>query len=104
MKQMSLVKILCAFNFKYDVTCFLFKDILLRGRILQRAEKVTSDFVQDHHKYNDARALYSCISNNLRHLDQVNRVEPLLSGQMTGCRWPDNKKSRIIKDNLKTTC
>jgi hypothetical protein len=31
-------------------------------------------------------------------------VEPLLSGLMTGCRWPDNKKSRIIEDNLKTTC
>jgi hypothetical protein len=33
-----------------------------------------------------------------------NTVERLLSGLMTGCRRPDNKKSRIIEDNLKTTC
>jgi hypothetical protein len=31
-------------------------------------------------------------------------VEPLLSGLMTGCRWPDNKKSRIIEDEPKTIC
>jgi hypothetical protein len=28
-------------------------------------------------------------------------VEPLLSRLMTGCRWPDNKKSRIIEDDPK---
>lgn len=49
----------------------LAKDILFRRQVLQRAEKVTSEFVQDHRNYSDARALYSCISNNLRHLDQV---------------------------------
>jgi hypothetical protein len=27
-------------------------------------------------------------------------VECLLSGLMTGCHWPDNKKSRIIEDDL----
>jgi hypothetical protein len=31
-------------------------------------------------------------------------VNPLLSGLMTGCRWPNNKKSRIIEDDLETTC
>jgi hypothetical protein len=31
-------------------------------------------------------------------------VEPLLSGLMTGCRWQDNQKSRIIEDDPKTTC
>jgi hypothetical protein len=31
-------------------------------------------------------------------------VEPLLSGLVTGCHWPDNKKSRIIVDDPKTTC
>ena len=66
------MKILCAFHLKHDVTCLFFKDILFRRQVLQRAEKVTSEFVQDHLTYNDARALYSCISNNLRHLDQVN--------------------------------
>jgi len=71
-RHMRLVKILCAFCLKHDVTCFFFKDILFRRQILQRAEKVTSEFVQDHCNYNDARALYPCISNNLRHLDQVN--------------------------------
>jgi hypothetical protein len=29
-------------------------------------------------------------------------VETLLSGLMTGCRWPDNKKSRIIEDDPNT--
>jgi len=71
-RHMSLVKILCAFHLKHDVTCFFFKDILFRRQVLQRAEKVTSEFVQDHRNYSDARALYSCISNNLRYLDQVN--------------------------------
>jgi hypothetical protein len=31
---------------------------------------------------------------------KLNIVEPLLSGLMTGFRWPDNKKSRIIEDDL----
>jgi hypothetical protein len=31
-------------------------------------------------------------------------VEPILSRLMTGCHWPDNKKSRIIEDDLKVTC
>jgi hypothetical protein len=30
-------------------------------------------------------------------------VEPVLSGLMTGCRWPDNKKSLMIKGDPKTT-
>jgi len=63
---------ICAFHLKHDVTCFFSKDILFRKQVLQRAEKVTSEFVQDHRNYSDARALYSSISNNLRHLDQVN--------------------------------
>jgi hypothetical protein len=29
----------------------------------------------------------------------INTAEPLLSGLMTGCRWPDNQKSRIIEDD-----
>jgi hypothetical protein len=33
-----------------------------------------------------------------------NTVEPLLSGLMTDCSWPDNKKSWIIEDDPKTTC
>ena len=72
MRHMSLVKILCAFNLKHDATCFFFKDILFRRQVLQRAEKVISEFVQDHCNDSNARALYSSISNNLRHLDQVN--------------------------------
>jgi hypothetical protein len=28
-------------------------------------------------------------------------AEPLLSGLLTGCRWPDNQKSRIIEDDPK---
>jgi hypothetical protein len=67
-----LVKIFLVVHLKHDVTYFFFKDILFRRRVLQRAEKVTSEFVLDHHSYNDAKALYSCISNNLRHLDEVN--------------------------------
>jgi hypothetical protein len=35
---------------------------------------------------------------------RIMQVEPLLSGLMTGCRWPDNQKSRIIEDDPKTTC
>jgi hypothetical protein len=36
--------------------------------------------------------------------DMITTVEPLLSGLMSSCRWPDNKKSWIIKDDPKTTC
>jgi hypothetical protein len=68
---MSLVKVLCAFHLKHDVTCFFSKDMLFRRRVLQRAEKVTSEFVLEHHNYYEASALYSYISNKLRHLDQV---------------------------------
>jgi hypothetical protein len=31
-------------------------------------------------------------------------VEPLLSGLMTGCHWPDNNRSRIIEHDAKMTC
>jgi hypothetical protein len=40
---------------------------------------------------------------NVYHAAICDTVEPLLSGLMTGCRWPDNKKSRIIEDDSKTT-
>jgi hypothetical protein len=32
--------------------------------------------------------------------DATYTVEPVLSGIMTVCRWPDNKKSRIIEDEV----
>jgi hypothetical protein len=51
---------------------------------------------------------FNCTHQLLVYADDVNRmgrrvhvtVEPLLSGLMTGCRWPDNKKSRIIENDL----
>jgi hypothetical protein len=37
----------------------------------------------------------------MRHL--ISTAEPVSCGLMTGCRWPDNQKSRIIDDDPKTT-
>jgi hypothetical protein len=68
----SEVREACENSFCSSFCSFFFKDILLRRRVLQRAQKVTSEFVLDPHSYNDAKALYSCISNNLGHLDEVN--------------------------------
>jgi hypothetical protein len=42
---------------------------------------------------------YSGSNYNEIGLDMICTLKPLLSGLMTGCRWPDNIKSRIIEDD-----
>jgi hypothetical protein len=46
-------------------------------------------------------APYTCFSSLIR---SGCTIEPVLSGLMTGCHWPDNDKSRIIEDYQETTC
>jgi hypothetical protein len=41
------------------------------------------------------------VSTHIYRGNLANTLEPLLSGLMTGCHWPDNKKSRIIEDDPK---
>lgn len=47
------------------------KNTLFRKRVLQRAEKITHEFVLDYQSYNKAKDLYSCISNSFKYLDEV---------------------------------
>jgi heme exporter protein D len=48
-----------------------FQEMLFRKQALQQAEKVSREFVLDHQSYDCAEALYSCISNSLKSLAEV---------------------------------
>ncbi|KAJ9593843.1 hypothetical protein L9F63_027511, partial [Diploptera punctata] len=47
------------------------KDIILKGRVVRRAKKLTSEFVLHYDSHNTAKSLYSYISKNLSTLAKV---------------------------------